>query len=627
MTGQTVLCPNSPFPLILSEELIPAFLEQINEGIRALPRVRPEVGGLLVGPKSQAGQFLVDEVVPVSIEYRLGPSFRLSPLDLDNLALAVGSAQKDSGRAVMGFYRSRTRGDAKLRESDWEILGAIKQAHPSYAVDFRFFLVLTPISKSAIATGAVTRNGGGWEEMQFFTLRAHPPSVTAGAPEPEPLEGPYIDAPPAAASVETPAPTSLPAVAPAADPAVAAPARVPPSPQPKMAASARFPESSQPPSLLKSAWWRTNPIWMSIIVLAAAAAGYVFSTARSNRPAALQAGRSLAPAARTAASPAASKSPLALTAERRGADLALSWDHEAPAVVNATFGMLLIRGAGVSRDIPLSPEQLRSGAVLYTPTTDQVEIQLNVVSGNQATHDSLIALLPPKGDAHPVVATAQTIETRQPAPAAPVEHPSQKAPSPPPKAFSPPPTSPPSTDPALSSINSINESAPAVPPIPPSAAEGAPLVNQLMPASTVAVPTPAPTAPVAPATAGPPSTIPPSVPAIAAAAPPTASGPATQTPPSPQPTVQATPIFRVVPRFPDALHSILTKQKTVQVRVFIDASGKPVNAEALPQPDSYKALDEAARAAVMQWKFQPAKIGNRSVASSLVLEFSFSPAH
>jgi periplasmic protein TonB len=625
MTGQTVLCPNSPFPLILSEELIPAFLEQINEGIRALSRVRPEVGGLLVGPKSPAGQFLADEVVPVPIEYRLGPSFRLSPLDLDNLALAVGSAQKDPGRAVMGFYRSRTRGDAKLRDSDWEILGAIKQAHPSCAVDFRFFLVLTPISKSAIAAGAVTRNGAGWEEMQFFTLRAYPPSVTAGAPEPELFEWPNPDGP-APASLETPAAISLPAVAQAADSATPAPDRVPPS-QPMTAASGRFPEISQRPSPLKWAWWRANAFWLAIIVLAAAG-GYIYSTGRFNRPAGSQPNSAPAPASRTASPPVPSKSPLALSAERRGADLAISWDHEAPAVVNATFGMLLIRGAGVSRDIPLSPEQLRSGAVLYAPTTDQVEIQLNVVSGDQATHDSLIALLPPKGEAHPVVATAQTVETRRlsapapppapaAAPAAPVERPA-------PKALSAPPDSPPSTASAGSSIDTINEPAPAAPANSPvAAAAGAPLVNQPIPASTAAVPAPAPPASVA----SPPTATPSAAPAVTGATPATAPGPATQTPPSLQPTVQATPISRVLPRFPDKLHTILTKQKTVQVRVFIDASGKPVNAEVLPQPDSYEALDEAARAAVMQWKFQPAMIGKRRVPTSMVLEFSFSPAH
>jgi len=94
-----------------------------------------------------------------------------------------------------------------------------------------------------------------------------------------------------------------------------------------------------------------------------------------------------------------------------------------------------------------------------------------------------------------------------------------------------------------------------------------------------------------------------------------------------QPTVEATPVYRVIPRFPDTLHSVLKKPKTVQVRVAIDSSGKPVNAEVLPQADSYTALDEAARVAVMQWKFRPATLANKPVPSSIVLEFSFSPVH
>ena len=668
--GQIVLCPNSTFPLIVSKELISGLLEQVNEGIRESPQVRPEGGGLLVGPKSPAGQFLADEVVPVSSEHLFGPSLRLSPFDLDNLTLAIGSAQENSGRAVVGFYRSRTRGDAKLRDSDWEILNAIEQAHPSYAVDFRCFLILTPVSRSAVSAAAMMRSGAGWEEMQTFTLGSDPPYVTPGAPEPQLFDPPFTDMPPAAISVETPVSASFPAVEPdgrksaAADSAMAAAVGSPSQPSPEMADASGFRESFYLP--ISSTWisWRRSPIWLLIGALAGMVGVYLYSTGRSPDVAGRPALSSTAPAPRPAAALAASQSPLALSAERRGADLAISWNHLAPAVVNASFGMLRIRGSGVSRDIPLNPEQLRSGSVLYTTTTDQVEIQLTVVSGEQVAHDSLIALLPQKGDVRPVIATTKTIEapaqaaptslaaaTSAAKPAAPPPPPpaasagtpaitaavppatsATAAPTPQPaapvalepssRALSSPPVSPPSRGLAASSINQV---APASGSSSPAAASGGPpAVSQPVSAST-AVARPAPGAPA-------PATQPPAAPDAMSAPSPINPERATQSAaaqiaPPRQPTVEATPVSRVIPRFPDTLHSVLTKPKTVQVRVAIDSSGKPVNAEVLPQPESYKALDEAARVAVMQWKFRPAMMGNRPVPSSLVLEFNFSPVH
>ena len=51
--------------------------------------------------------------------------------------------------------------------------------------------------------------------------------------------------------------------------------------------------------------------------------------------------------------------PLGLAVERRGNDLRVSWNSSAPLVAKADFGMLLIRGSAVNRDVPLSAEELR----------------------------------------------------------------------------------------------------------------------------------------------------------------------------------------------------------------------------------------------------------------------------
>jgi hypothetical protein len=104
------------------------------------------------------------------------------------------------------------------------------------------------------------------------------------------------------------------------------------------------------------------------------------------------------------------KQPLALTAERRGSDLVLSWNREAPSVARASYGMLIIRGKEGRRDIALTPDQLRAGSIVYTPTAEQVEVELSVVADEQVTKDSVIVLLH-KGDKNAIVTTAKTQDT------------------------------------------------------------------------------------------------------------------------------------------------------------------------------------------------------------------------
>src|SRR6202011_3420653 len=65
------------------------------------------------------------------------------------------------------------------------------------------------------------------------------------------------------------------------------------------------------------------------------------------------------------------QAPLGLSVERRGNDLRVSWNGHADIMSKADFGMLLIRGGAVSRDVPLTAEELRAGTVVYTAPVDQ----------------------------------------------------------------------------------------------------------------------------------------------------------------------------------------------------------------------------------------------------------------
>lgn len=74
-----------------------------------MPRSGAEVGA--VGPKSLKSGVGVDEIIPLSIEYKHGPYFRMSASDLAKLAVSVESVQADPFNAIVGFYRSQRRGN------------------------------------------------------------------------------------------------------------------------------------------------------------------------------------------------------------------------------------------------------------------------------------------------------------------------------------------------------------------------------------------------------------------------------------------------------------------------------------------------------------------------------------
>jgi hypothetical protein len=542
---------NSP-RLKVANLLIPKLFEDVTEGVRALPRGGAEIGGLLVGPKDQEGGVLADEIISIPIEYRFGPSFRLSSPDLTKIEEAITVVHKDLSKTVVGFYRSRTRGGAEFRDSDQEILLAVELAHAGFATDFHYFLVLSPPARSEMALGVAVRSGNDWSDFRPYTCHYDPLGITSDLGEPEeevagepeaaqagleeelaqanvpeiaaaPAEEPGSDEPAAetealnangeidgdhqetaqtepetmnvhseeSVMIETealhsdhhdsakadmdeltgngPAPAKKPRTAKATGTgpkkAKASKSETAARPRAKKAAtttkskarSAAESDSSairaphadtKSKSLATSAHtvvtepkpvlheelnpgvehffktrtkapgvqWnqffsrisRQHLLWAAGIVAVAvlATSGYFLIGKHAPAPVA-------APAPPAAVAPTAPKQHLALTAERRGTDLKLSWNSDSPSIAHASYGMLIIKGKDGRRDIALTPDQLRAGSIVYTPTTDQVEVELSVVSGEQVTKDSVIVFLPHKGDKNAIVTSAQNQDTTQ----------------------------------------------------------------------------------------------------------------------------------------------------------------------------------------------------------------------
>lgn len=93
--------------------------------------------------------------------------------------------------------------------------------------------------------------------------------------------------------------------------------------------------------------------------------------------------------------PRTTGAPALLEVDHEGADLRVSWNHEAPAIALASSGLLSIRdGNTLHRELHLDNEQLRTGRMLlYSPSNHSVQVGLDVVgSTGQHARESVLVL-------------------------------------------------------------------------------------------------------------------------------------------------------------------------------------------------------------------------------------------
>ena len=80
-----------------------------------------------------------------------------------------------------------------------------------------------------------------------------------------------------------------------------------------------------------------------------------------------------------------------LAAKRQGHDLVLSWNTESPAIVSAVTGILVIQTREDLQDFTLGPRELRSGRFVYKSTAEQIDIRLHVFDRNdKQTNDTAV---------------------------------------------------------------------------------------------------------------------------------------------------------------------------------------------------------------------------------------------
>jgi TonB family protein len=115
---------------------------------------------------------------------------------------------------------------------------------------------------------------------------------------------------------------------------------------------------------------------------------------------------------------------LSLQAERYGADLRLSWDLRAEAIVHAEVGVLWIRdGDSRQQELQLDVVQLRTGSVFYTPVTNSVQFRLEVSDAHKLCASEWVLVLATQGAKAPETLAAGRNASRQPLRLAPSSRP------------------------------------------------------------------------------------------------------------------------------------------------------------------------------------------------------------
>lgn len=284
----------------------------------------------------------------------------------------------------------------------------------------------------------------------------------------------------------------------------------------------------------------------------------------------------------------ASRFALGLQIEKKAGDLLLTWNRSSPPVQRAHRGSLTVQDGPQQKAIILDPSQLRTGSILYTPTSGDVVLRLDVFGeGNEVFSESVRVL------------------ASVPAAAA-------SAPAPPP---APQPASPPVVTPTRQERASRS----AVQP-----------VRRLQPPPATRVPAGSPAVELPPKLDLREKRLP-SV-AVHATFPPApqpaAQAPVRAQPAAPQPGASYTPpvvLRQTTPVLPGSVRALIMTPLLVRVRARVDDTGKVIDAR--PADPARGGLSghaaEAVINAVRLWRFEPARENGRAVAGEVILEFRF----
>jgi hypothetical protein len=350
--------PGKSASVYLSLDVVDRLQQDVLRGFGAVPKRGAEVGGFLLGSATQNGRLIVEiedyEMAP--IEYKRGPSYQLSPSDLESFRGTLERLRAATGSNLkpVGFFRSQTRDAAGLVEDDLELLN-------------RFFpdsktvvLMIKPYAtRVSMATFFFRENGRFPTEaplVEFpFRRKDLAPGEETFASRISAIgkSTPQLVPRPGGAETETRRRTPDLALVPYDE--------AQPN-QPEAAEFEDLPPRGATDSRSQKA--RSGWVWVPlsfIFLLLGVLLGF-------------QAALTLRPQASAASDPFN----LQLSVAREGNNLNVRWDRQALAIRTASRGVLVIVDGSYHKTVELDPNQLQTGSVVYRHNSGEVRFRLEV---------------------------------------------------------------------------------------------------------------------------------------------------------------------------------------------------------------------------------------------------------
>jgi hypothetical protein len=335
--------PASPAEVQLDFSVIDGLLLEVMKGFGAVPKRGAEVGGILLGSVSESSGHRTIHISgfrAVACAHAFGPSFLLTADEKAALSEAIENASAD-GESPVGFFRSHTRDGLQLCPDD---LALLSEHFPGREP---IVLLIKPYATRLSQAGFFLPQDGAYPEgpslLEFpfrrkelgggsSPVERHATAARFGQASPAEDVNPYLD------------------------------------PRPQAPAAL---EQDQPPAFTtmdapKSKGIRSGWVWIPlsfIFMLLGTVLG--FQIALSMRP-------------KQPANPYLEAWSLSLSVRKSGPELQVYWDPLAPAIRNASRGVLHMDSKEETRAIDLNASQLRAGSLIYRSVPERVLLRLEV---------------------------------------------------------------------------------------------------------------------------------------------------------------------------------------------------------------------------------------------------------
>ena len=321
-----------PFVVHYPPDLLRTLAAETVEGMAAIPRGGIEVGGVLYGNHIGNAEITIIESRRLDCEYKMGPSFTLSPKDEQRLHELIHAPEHDPGLVgleAVGWFHSHTRSGIYLSDEDCTL-------HERFFPEpWQVALVFRPEPLKSTRAGFFFREAGG---SMRVTSSYREFEVAGRKRAPTPFHVDPSPAPVTTALVQED-------LAVAAEPAVRA----------------------EPPRSWRALWV------VGVLGLIAALVGFLLLRPRLPRDTDVA---------------------LRMTAAR--GVVFLEWNPQSPAVAQAAAGQLDVEdGENPRLAIQLRPEDLRAGRVSFVPHSSQLHARLRLFDRNQSPQDFVANFIAP----------------------------------------------------------------------------------------------------------------------------------------------------------------------------------------------------------------------------------------